>query len=230
MHRMRDALCPPRTAALAIAALATLGLSACGGSSSRSPSASSSTARQTNAAAIVKQLRELRHKHGGSASHGSSAHRTGTATASPRIGGLRACLRNHGVQTPGRPGANGLGPLLTRGHSGAARAKLQSALRACLRFNVSPSSRPGGSARLNRSAGRFRQALAAYAACLSKQGIKLPAPSTSGNGPAFSMKGVNTASPRFKAASAKCRVALMGALGLRAGPRRVAPAPAKPTG
>ena len=62
---------------------------------------------------------------------------------------------------------------------------------------------------------RFRQALTKFAACLRQNGVNLPAPNTSGKGPVFSTKGIDTSSPQFKAAEAKCRSALLG--GLRSG-------------
>ena len=37
-----------------------------------------------------------------------------------------------------------------------------------------------------------------------KNGVKLPAPNTSGKGPIFNTKGINTKSAAFKAADAKC--------------------------
>ena len=57
----------------------------------------------------------------------------------------------------------------------------------------------------------FRHALAAFAACMRHNGVKLGAPDTSGAGPVFSTKGVNTASATFKAASAKCQSVLRNA-------------------
>jgi len=57
----------------------------------------------------------------------------------------------------------------------------------------------------------FRAALTAFAACMRSNGVKLSAPDTSGTGPVFSTKGVNTASAAFKAASAKCQSVLRSA-------------------
>jgi hypothetical protein len=62
---------------------------------------------------------------------------------------------------------------------------------------------------------RFRQALATYAACLRRNGVNVPIPSTSGRGPAFSMNGVNTNSPRFRSATVKCRGVLLSAFRAR---------------
>jgi len=99
---------------------------------------------------------------------------------------------------------------------GVTRAQLQSAMRKCLGGRGFLAGKPGA-ARNRAESPRFRLALSAFAACLRKNGVNLPQPNTSGNGPVFSTKGLNTASPQFKAATAKCRPALTGALGLRRG-------------
>jgi hypothetical protein len=57
----------------------------------------------------------------------------------------------------------------------------------------------------------FKAALAKYGDCLRENGIKLPAPNTSGNGPIFDTKGIDTNSSQFRTASAKCRNVLTGA-------------------
>ena len=57
----------------------------------------------------------------------------------------------------------------------------------------------------------FKTALTKYAECLRQNGVNISAPNTSGKGPIFDTKGINTASPQFKAATTKCRSALTGA-------------------
>lgn len=57
----------------------------------------------------------------------------------------------------------------------------------------------------------FRSALAQFATCLRGNGVKIPAPNTSGNGPVLSAKGLNTNTPQYRAALAKCRTVLVGA-------------------
>jgi hypothetical protein len=77
--------------------------------------------------------------------------------------------------------------------------------------------RPGGGGHFLRSGPAgvnnpiFNQALAKFAECLRQNGVNVPVPNTSGKGPVFSTKGLNTASPQFKAATMKCRGALVGA-------------------
>jgi hypothetical protein len=57
----------------------------------------------------------------------------------------------------------------------------------------------------------FRNALGHFATCLRQNGVKIPAPNTSGNGPALSSKGLNTNTPQYRAALLKCRSVLIGA-------------------
>lgn len=70
--------------------------------------------------------------------------------------------------------------------------------------------RPGGASPRVRSP-VFRQALAKFAVCLRKNGVKVPPPNTSGKGPIFSTKGIKTTSPQFRHASMKCRGVLVSA-------------------
>jgi hypothetical protein len=121
----------------------------------------------------------------------------------------------------------GQGPLGLGGPAGArqlpkgvTRAQVQAAMKKC-----------GGGGGLRGPNGRagprrfgsptFRKALAAFAACMRSNGVKLPEPDTSGTGPVFSTKGINTASASFKAASAKCQSVLRSAFPRR--PPRAAP-------
>ncbi|HWX86884.1 MAG TPA: hypothetical protein VNX67_01775 [Solirubrobacteraceae bacterium] len=71
--------------------------------------------------------------------------------------------------------------------------------------------RPGGSGFRRLNSPLFRQALAKYATCLRQNGIDIPPPNTTGKGPIFSIKGIDTASPRFKAATMRCRASLVSA-------------------
>jgi hypothetical protein len=64
---------------------------------------------------------------------------------------------------------------------------------------------------------RFRQALVSFAKCLRQNGINVPLPNTSGKGPIFDTKGIDTASPKFQQARRKCRSTLV--LALRSGAR-----------
>jgi hypothetical protein len=57
----------------------------------------------------------------------------------------------------------------------------------------------------------FKAALAKYAECLRQNGVNVPPPNTSGSGPVFDTKGIDTSSPQFKAATTKCRGTLTSA-------------------
>ena len=57
----------------------------------------------------------------------------------------------------------------------------------------------------------FKTALAKFATCMRQNGVNVPAPNTSGNGPVFDTKGIDTRSTQFKTAEAKCQSDLSGA-------------------
>jgi hypothetical protein len=193
------------TAAALLILLAALGLAACGGSTKGSSTA-------TNASVT-----------------GPNGKRGGQFAA--RATALRACLQKEGITLPKRPspqggpsgaggggggpygapysgqppagagggrgpfgGGAGGGPQLPKG---VTRAQFEAAVKKC----------GGGAFRRNgrgfdTAAGRQRYAK--FAECMRKNGVKLPAPNTSGNGPIFNTKGIDTNSAAFKAADAKC--------------------------
>lgn len=208
MQQMREALCRPLAATLAASAIALLGLAACGSSGS------SSTGTQTNAAATASTTPKTTSSTGPAASPSFKNGTTGPGSARPRFTAMRECLQHNGVTLPAQPGAaRGLFLGAANLPKGVSRAQLQAAMRKCLGGRLSGAGAAGQ--RFQRAnSPRFRQALAAFAACLQKNGVAVPTPNTSGNGPVFSTKGLNTASPQFKAATAKCRPTLAGAFGL----------------
>lgn len=81
--------------------------------------------------------------------------------------------------------------------------------------------RIGRGRRFNSAAGRA--ALTKFAQCMRENGVNLPAPNTSGNGPVFNTKGINASSSAFKTAQSKCRSDLRGAFGAGGGPPGGAP-------
>jgi hypothetical protein len=173
----------PAAAALALALLCGLLLAACGGGSSTSTSSASSTKASTN----------------------------GRGQFAARAAALRTCLKKEGItlperkpgktggQRPGGPfGAGGAGG--TGGFQlpkGVTREKLQAALKKCGGGNFARGGQRFGGA-------RNAQALAKFATCMRSNGVKLPAPNTSGKGPIFDTKGIDTTSSAFKQADAKC--------------------------
>jgi hypothetical protein len=213
MPNFDNALRQPAAGALAILALACLSLTACGGSSGSSTNAAATAGTATSAS--------------GTASTGTSSTQSTPAGAAPgagagrqRFSAIRECLQKNGVTLPKRtpgsggqagglfPGAGG-SPVLPKGMT---RAQFQAALAKCGGSGFGArSGRPGGPGFRGVNSPVFKQALTRYAACLRQNGIALPAPNTSGKGPVFSTKGINTASPKFRAATMKCRAALVGA-------------------
>ncbi|HEY7952632.1 MAG TPA: hypothetical protein VID70_06555 [Solirubrobacteraceae bacterium] len=201
---------PLLPASATVALLACVGLAACGGSSSTSTSASATNASANSSASATKTYT--------------------TPNRSPgRFAALRECLQKNGVTLPApTPGQSPLGLGGAAGArqlpKGVTRAQLQAAMKKC--GGPGRAFDPGGQAAKRRFGNpTFRKALTAFAACMRSNGVKLPTPDTSGTGPVFSTKGLNTASPAFKAASAKCQSVLRSAF-----PRPPRPAGAAPGG
>jgi hypothetical protein len=170
---------PTKAVAVALVVLASLVLGACGGSGGSASSATAST----------------------------SASSTGPVPTRGRFVALRECLRKNGITLPQRkPGQGGPGRGLFLGGAGprlppgVSSAQFEAAVKKCGAF---ARGRLNRARRLNNPA--YRQALTRFAACMRENGVKLPAPNTSGKGPIFNTSGVNTASASFTAASAKCR-------------------------
>jgi len=166
--------------------LVCLGIAACGGSS---------TGTSSQAAATTK----------GS----TTSSTTGAGPGRARFGALRECLQKDGITLPKRtPGQGaGGGGFLGGGAGqqlpkGVTRAQFEAALKKC-----------GGSflrrGRPSSSPARI-QALTKFAACMRANGVNLPAPNTSGNGPVFNTKGLTPSSAKFRQADAKCASELKG--------------------
>jgi hypothetical protein len=199
---------PVAAVVLTVLLAACIGVAACGGSSSSSSSAKSSP---TTASAS-------------SASSGSQ----GGGPSAGRFAAMRACLQKNGITLPQRsPGTRrpngGVGGFLGgAGGSphlpkGVTRTQYQAALKKCAGANFAA----GRGGRLNNPA--FKQVLAKFATCLRQNGVNVPAPNTSGTGPVFNTKDINTRSAKFKAAESKCQSALRGTFGRRPGGAGVPP-------
>jgi hypothetical protein len=184
---------------------------------------------------------------GSSGSGSSSAANTSSSASASKAGGrdsrrfagLRSCLQKQGVTLPappsgtsrqpgtpgiGAPGGSGRGLQLPKG---VTRAQFQAALKKCGGSNF-PRGAAGG---LNSASARA--GLAKYAACLRQNGVNVPAPNTTGKGPIFNTKGIDTSSSKFTAAEKKCQSELKGIFpgGARAGaPPAGAPDAAPPNG
>jgi hypothetical protein len=179
-HNRSNRLRPAAASALLVL-LAGLLLAACGGAS-KSISSTSTTAKAASGA-------------------GGQFGARGAA--------LRTCLQKNGITLPARkagrrPSPDAGRPFGARGAGAAGRANLpkgvtraqfQAALKKCGGGQF-----PRGGKGFAAGAQRF----ATFAACMRKNGVSLPKPNTSGKGPIFNTKGIDTASAAFKAADAKC--------------------------
>lgn len=173
---------------VAIASVVAVALAACGSSSNSSSATNSASAKQT-------------------------------ASRSGRFTSVRACLEKEGIKLPARPtgqssGEGGL-PGAGRGGfkppEGVSQSKFREALKKC------GGGFPRG-ARRNFNSAAAKTALTQFAACMRANGVNLPAPNTSGNGPVFNTKGINTSSEAFKKARQKCQSKLQGTFGARRPP------------
>lgn len=202
MPHLNSNRCKPAASAAAVLVLllACLGLAACGSSSGSSSSTTSASAPATTTT-------------------GAKGPNSG------RFAAIRECLQKNGItlpqRTPGqrRPpgGAGGFlgggggaagGPSLPKG---VTRAQYEAVLKKCGGGNFAG----GAGRRFNSPA--FKAALAKFASCMRENGVHIPAPNTSGTGPVFSSKGLNTSSPKFQAAEVKCRGVLRSSFRSRAG-------------
>lgn len=191
--------------ALVTIPIVAVALSACGGSSSSGTGATTNSAHTNNAVS----------NSAGAAPQGGPR--------SGRFASMRSCLQKEGVNFPtapsggaGRPGSGGPpsgSPGRFRLPSGVSRTKFQEAIKKC----GGGSGFLGGAHRGFNSA-TARAALTKYAECLRENGVNVPAPNTSGKGPVFNTKGIDTSSEAFKTAQKKCQSDLKGAFGA-GGPR-----------
>jgi hypothetical protein len=173
---------------------ACLTLAACGSSSGTSGSSSASSKSRTTASTA-----------GGGGSSRSTA--------------LRECLQKQSVTLPSAPSGGTPGsspPTGTPGQNpgggfklpnGESAAQLQAALKKCGggNFPAAGAARFGGAG--------SSKAFAKFTTCMRENGVNLPAANTSGKGPVFNTKGINTSSTAFKSAESKCRSDLGPAAG-----------------
>jgi hypothetical protein len=158
---------------------------------------------------------------GGSSSSSTASSAKATAQnagGQSRIASLRACLQKQGITLPSAPSGAGGQPGAAPGNGtppaggatppeGGSQSKVQEAIKKCGGGSFPGGGRPG----FNGAAAQT--ALAKYSACMRENGVNLPAPNTSGNGPVFNTKGIDTSSAAFKSAQKKCQSDLKGAFG-----------------
>lgn len=217
----------PVAAVVVILLLACFGLAACGGSSSTTSTSANAASTGTSTGTSST----------GTSSTGSSTNAPPAGRGGTRFAALRECLEKNGITLPkrtsgsGRPagaqggflggGAGAGGPQLPKG---VTRAQYEAALKKCGGHVFT-----GGGARFSNNP-VFKAALAKYAECLRQNGVNVPAPNTSGKGPVFDTKGIDTSSPQFKAATTKCRSTLTGAFRRPGGAGGPAPGGEPPAG
>jgi|SRR5664280_1322745 hypothetical protein len=179
---------------------------------------------------------------GGGATSAKSSSTSASNAGGPgssRFAALSSCLKKQGITLPSAPsraggqpggptaGAPGGRPGGFQLPKGVTRAQLQAALKKC-----------GANRFLRRGPGTLNSAssragLVKYAACLRQNGVNVPAPNTTGKGPVFSTKGIDTSSSKFKSAQSKCQSDLRGAFAGGAGggaPPSGAPSGTPPAG
>ncbi len=201
----------------------SVGLAACGGSSKPAKTASSSTSASQSSSPSTTT--------GAGRSGGFAGRSGGFAT-------IRACLQKNGITLPQRPrGATGAPPgagasggeVRHRGGfplgggalpKGVTAAHFREALQKCNggRFGAGGFAGRFGRRGAQTQSPAFKQSLSKFVACARENGVSLPTPNSSGSGPVFDTKGINTRSTKFRAAVAKCRSLLANVIG-GGGPR-----------
>jgi hypothetical protein len=182
MPHLRTTTSKPAFAALPILLALSIGLTACGGSSS-------STA--TQAAANVATTPTIATTTSPGASTTSPGESTTGTSSTPSTGASpTGTASTSAPPAPAGTSSTGTAPAGTATTGTAARPSA----------HIPPLY----------TTPRAHQAFARFAVCMRKNGIDLPEPNTTGKGPLFDTKGIDTASPQFKAAAKKCRFALFG--------------------
>jgi hypothetical protein len=146
----------------------------------------------------------------GSSGSSTTTSASTSAAGTARFTKVRECLKKEGITLPPiRPGGGPYGPpgvlRKTTGPrlpKGMTRAQYEAAIKKCGGGSFGRRRFFGGAARLKNPA--FRKGLTRFSACMRKNGVNLPAPNTSGTGPIFDTKSIDTASAKFKAAERKC--------------------------
>jgi hypothetical protein len=126
-----------------------------------------------------------------------------------RFSAFRECLAKSGIKLPPRKPGSG-GGLLGGGKlpPGVSRSAYQAAVIKCA--GLRPRRTLGGP--------QFKAQLTKFVACMRASGVNLPTPNTTGTGPVFNTKGLDTRSPTFLAAARKCQASLHPSTGAGSGP------------
>ena len=194
-HIISNRFKPVLAAAFALL-LAGVLLAACGSSNS------STTAKTTSASASASTTTPV--------TTPTTTTPGGKPAPSNRGAGLRECLAKQGIKLPTpKPGSTSggrVGEVFGGGGrfklpAGVTRAKFVEAITKCGGLGFSKRGLPSVS---QFKSPAYKAALAKFASCMKEQGVAVPAPNTSGAGPVFNAKGINTKSAKFVAAERKC--------------------------
>jgi hypothetical protein len=180
-----------------LAVLATVLLAGCG-SSGGSESSSEETTASSEQAGGLGGFAEI------SDETRSCLKEKGVELPEPGQGGLPAGGRPEGTPPEGGPPAGG--PPQGFGKGGA---KMKKAFEEC--GAELPQGKPEGSPM---NFGAFRKSIKEYVGCMGENGVDLPEPNLSGEGPVFQESEVDREDPKFKAANEKCQ----SRLGVPGGP------------
>jgi hypothetical protein len=207
-----------------LAVLASLTVAACGGSSKSPTTASTKTSAAATTPATTPATTTATTASTPAKTSTTPSKTTTTPAASPKvaIASLRACLSAHGINLP-NTGSTPLALLRAAAKlpPGVSRSRYQSVVRACVGAQLPSSGRTVKPARVTNP--RVVQALRQFAACMRQHQVNLPEPNTSGKGPVFDTKGINTSSPQFRTALVACSATLRNLL--RASPGRAGASP-----
>jgi len=227
-NRRRPAILrKPAIAVVVALVLACIGLAACGGSSSSSTATTTANAAASGSAGTATGPGGPATGPGGTATAPSGTATGPSGQGFGRFKALRECLQRNGItltkRTPGQRPPGGFlggagGPQLP---AGVTRAQYEAAVKKC-----GGAAFAGAGSRIKSPV--VEQALTKFAACMRENGVNVPAPNTSGSGPVFNTKGIDTTSPQFHAAETKCSADLQGTF-RRGGPTGGPPAGSGPS-
>ncbi len=177
-------------------------------------------ARQPRAGGVRRLLEQLLHhdRERQRERHDADHRRSAAERSGGRFAALRECLKKNGITLPTahtRPA-----PRRAPAASSAARGPGAAQGRHAKRSTKPPSRSAAALLARRPSGGRGpwlqqlrrpnRRSRSSRRAC-AENGVNVPEPNTSGKGPIFNTKGIDTNSAKFKAAEAKCRSDLLGA-------------------
>ncbi len=123
-----------------------------------------------------------------------------------------SCMRHNGVKfnSPSRPGGPvTFTPQQAAGNTPRYRAAAAKCQHGLIGAPPSGAGEPSVVVPSKISHEALRKAFVAYADCLRENGVKVTPPSAPGSPPMVSTKGIDTTSPQYRAATAKCQPVML---------------------